>query len=108
MIDFLKQAFGAEEKSRIQSTDGIIRHAAVMIGDSIIEMGEAHGQWQPMATTFYMYVDDVESSYRRAVAAGAISQSEPADQPYGERVASVSDPFDNVWHFATPVRSTQP
>ena len=103
MIDFLKQAFGAEEKSRAQSPDGVIHYAAVEIGGSIIEMGEAHGQWQPMATTLYLYVDDVESFYRRALAAGAVSQSEPADQPYGERVAGVTDPFDNVWYFATPI-----
>lgn len=107
MIDFLKQAFGAEEKSRAQSPDGMIHYAAIKIGDSIIEMGEAHGQWQPMATTFYLYVDDVESSYQRALAAGAASQSKPADQPYGERVAGVTDPFDNVWYFATPIRDAQ-
>jgi uncharacterized glyoxalase superfamily protein PhnB len=107
MIDFLKQAFGAEEKSRAQSPDGMIHYAAVEIGDSIIEMGEAHGQWQPMATTLYLYVDDVESFYRRALAAGATSHSEPADQPYGERVAGVTDPFDNVWYFATPIRDVE-
>ena len=61
MIDFLKEAFGAEEESRTQSPDGVIHHAAIRIGDSMIEMGEAHGQWQPMATTFFLYVDDVDS-----------------------------------------------
>jgi PhnB protein len=104
MIDFLKQAFGAEEKSREQSPDGVIHHATVMIGDSMIEMGEAHAQWQPMATTFFMYVDDVDSMYRRALAAGAASRDEPADQPYGDRVAGVLDPFDNVWYIATHIR----
>ncbi|MEK6411024.1 MAG: VOC family protein [Acidobacteriota bacterium] len=104
MIDFLKQAFGAEEQSRAQSPDGVIHHATVRIGDSMIEMGEAHGQWQPMATTFFMYVDDVDSHYRRAVAAGGVSQSEPADQPYGDRVAGVTDPFDNLWYIATHIR----
>ena len=108
MIDFLKQAFGAEEKSRAQSPDGVIHHAAVTIGDSMIEMGEAHGQWQPMATTFYVYVNDVDGLYRRAVAAGAASRSEPADQPYGDRVAGVADPFDNVWYIATHIRDAQP
>ena len=104
LIDFLKKAFGAEEKSRAQSPDGVIQHATVSIGDSMIEMGEAHGQWQPMATTFFMYVDDVDSLYRRAVAAGAASQSEPADQPYGDRVAGVWDPFDNLWYIATHIK----
>lgn len=103
MIDFLKEAFGAEEDSRTQSPDGVIHHATVRIGDSMIEMGEAHGQWQPMATTFFMYVDDVDSLYQRALAAGAASQSVPADQPYGDRVAGVTDPFDNLWYIATHI-----
>jgi uncharacterized glyoxalase superfamily protein PhnB len=104
MIDFLKQAFGAEEVSRAQSPDGVIHHATVRIGDSMIEMGEAHGEWQPMATTFFMYVDDVDGWYGRAVAAGAESRGEPADQPYGDRVAGVADPFDNVWYIATHIK----
>ena len=104
MIDFLKEAFGAEEESRAQSPDGVIHHATVRIGDSMIEMGEAHGQWQPMPTTFFMYVDDVDSLYRRAVASGAASQGEPADQPYGDRVAGVTDPFDNLWYIATHIK----
>ena len=108
LIDFLTQAFGAEEKSRYQSPDGVIQHATVRIGDSMIEMGEAHGPWQPMPTTFFMYVDDVDALYRRAVAAGAASQSEPADQPYGDRVAGVADPFDNIWYIATHIRDAQP
>jgi PhnB protein len=103
LIDFLKQAFGAEEESRYQSPDGVVQHATVRIGDSMIEMGEAHGPWQPMPTTFFMYVDDVDGLYRRAVGAGAASQSEPADQPYGDRVAGVTDPFDNTWYIATHI-----
>jgi PhnB protein len=103
MIDFLKEAFGAEEESRTQSPDGVIHHATVRIGDSMIEMGEAHGQWQPMATTLFMYVEDVDSLYQRAVAAGAVSHSVPADQPYGDRVAGVTDPFDNLWYIATHI-----
>jgi PhnB protein len=106
MIDFLTRAFGAEEKSRAQSPDGVIHHAEVRIGDSMIEMGEAHGPWQPMPTTFFMYVDDVDGLYRRALSAGAASQSKPADQPYGDRVAGVSDPFDNLWYIATHIKDS--
>ena len=103
LIDFLKQAFAAEEKSRYESPDGVIQHATVMIGDSMLEMGEAHGPWQPMPTTFFLYVDDVDAWYRRAVGAGAKSQGEPADQPYGHRVAGVVDPCDNTWYIAKPI-----
>ena len=106
MIDFLQRAFGAEEIFRAQSPDGVIHHALIKLGDSVIEMGEAHGVVQPMPTTFFMYVDDVDSLYQRAVEAGATSQMVPADQPYGDRVAGVTDPFDNVWYIATHIRDT--
>jgi PhnB protein len=73
LIDFLQAAFGAEEAARHESPDGGIVHAKVRVGDSIIEMGEAHDEWQPMATAFYLYVDDVDGLHTRAVRAGAIS-----------------------------------
>ena len=102
MIDFLKQAFAAEEVFVYQSPDGIVHHAKVAIGNSIVEMGEAHGQWQPMPMTFMLYVDDVDAWYARAMkAAGMVSMSDPRDQAYGDRVGAVKDPFDNVWYIGT-------
>lgn len=103
LIDFMERALGGEEQSRYQSPDGIIRHATVKIGDSMIEMGEAHGPWQPMPATFFLYVDDADAWYERALAAGAISRGAPANQPYGDRVGGVADPFDNLWYFATRI-----
>ncbi len=104
IIDFLKQAFGADEVARYAGPDGTIRHASVRIGDSVIEMGEAHGPYQPMPTAIYLYVEDADAWYGRALRAGATSISEPADQPYGDRNAGVKDPFDNVWYIATHIR----
>jgi len=104
LIGFLEDAFGAKEIARYQTPDGRIMHAAVRIGDSVVEMGEPHGQYPPMPTMFYLYVEDVDALYKRAVGVGAISMSAPADQPYGDRVASVKDLHDNVWYMATPVR----
>jgi len=106
MIDFLERALGAEEQFRHQSPDGVIHHATVKIGDSVVEMGEAHGPWQPMPTMFYLYVDDVDRWYRHALANGGASISEPKDQPFGDRLAGVRDPFDNEWYLATPVRES--
>lgn len=103
LIDFMQRALGGEEQSRYQSPDGVIHHATVKIGDSMIEMGEAHGPWQPMPATFFLYVDDVDAWYERAVAAGATSRGAPSDQPYGDRVGGVADPFDNIWYIATHI-----
>ncbi len=104
LIDFLKQAFGAEEAFRAQSPEGIVHHATVRIGDSVVEMGEAHGEFQPMLTAIYMYVNDADALYKRAVQAGAASLWEPADQPYGDRNAGVTDPLGNHWYIATHIK----
>ena len=104
MIEFMKQAFGAEEMAVHQSPDGVVQHATIRIGTSLLEMGEAHGPWQPMPMHFMLYVDDVDAWYARATKAeGAISMGEPRDQPYGARTGTVKDPFDNVWYIATPL-----
>lgn len=101
MIDFLKKALGAVEVFRAESPDGIIHHAQIRIGDSYVEMGDAHGPYQPMPTAFYLYVPDVDALYDRAVRGGAISEQPPKDQPYGDRTAHVRDPFGNSWYIAT-------
>lgn len=102
LADFLKRAFGAVEDAVYRSPEGTIVHAKMRIGTSIVELGEAHGQWQPLPSMFYLYVEDVDAWYRRAVAAGAQSVSEPADQPYGDRVGAVRDDYGNLWYMGTP------
>jgi uncharacterized glyoxalase superfamily protein PhnB len=104
LIEFLKEAFAAEEMATHRGPEGAIAHAVIRVGGSVIEMGEAHGEWGPMPTMFYVYVDDVDAWYRRALAAGATSLEEPALQPYGERRGAVRDAFDNQWYLAAPVR----
>ncbi len=104
VLNFVKRAFGAEELGRYASPDGVIHHVTVKIGDSYIEMGEAHGPYQPMQSMFYLYVPNVDTLYQRALQADATSISEPADQPYGDRNAAVRDPFGNEWYIATHVK----
>ena len=100
-IDFLQNAFSAEVVERHQSNEGFVYHAKVRIGDSIVEMGEAHGQWQPMPSAIYLYVEDVDATYKQALSAGATSALEPTNQPYGDRTAWVNDEFGNVWYLST-------
>jgi len=106
LIDFLRQAFAAEELETHRGPEGAIAHAKIRVGGSVIEMGEAHGEWGPMPTMFYLYVDDVDAWYRRALSAGATSLEEPALQPYGERRGAVRDAFDNQWYLAAPAGRT--
>jgi len=102
LIEFLKRAFAAEEMEIHHEPEGTVVHAKIRVGGSVIEMGEAHGEWGPMPTMFYVYVDDVDAWYRRALAAGATSMEAPALQPYGDRRAAVRDAFDNQWYLAAP------
>ena len=104
LINFLKRAFGALEIAKYVSPNGVVNHAEIRVGDSIVEMGEAHGKYETMPAMFYVYVPDMEMVYRQALAAGATSFQEPTDQPYGDRNAGVKDNFGNKWYIATHIK----
>ncbi len=97
LIDFLKAAFGAEQKGLYQSPEGKLEYAAVQIGDALVEFGEGPGFPQ---SAIYLYVPDADEVYQQALQAGARSLYPPADQHYGERVGGVEDAWGNAWHIA--------
>jgi len=100
-IDFLKQAFGAIEDARHLGPGGRVMHAQVRIGNAVIELGDPDpAESQPR--TFYLYVDDADALYHRAVAAGATALAPPADMFYGDRVGSVQDSTGTLWYIARP------
>ncbi|HEY1462026.1 MAG TPA: VOC family protein [Terriglobales bacterium] len=104
MIRFLQQAFGGREVAKYDSPTGVIFHAQVAVGSSVIEMGEAHGKYEPMKSMFYLYVPNCDELYQRALKAGATSISEPKDQVYGDRSGAVQDVFGNQWYIATHIK----
>ncbi len=108
LIDFLKQAFDAQEIMRMPRPDGTIMHAEVRVGDSAVMMGEARGEFKPMPGSLYLYVDDTDATYQRALQAGATSLMEPADQFYGDRHAGVVDAVGNHWWIATHIEDVLP
>jgi PhnB protein len=102
LIDFMKQAFDAKETERMSMPDGSIGHAEVRIGDSVIMMGDAReDMWKTMPTSIYLYVEDCDAVYKRALEAGATTLMEPKDQFYGDRSGGVRDPVGNHWFIAT-------
>lgn len=107
-IAFLAAAFGAREKHRMPGPDGSVMHAEVMIGDSPVMLGQARDEYPPRPATTYLYVEDVDATYRRALEAGATSLMEPADQFYGDRNGGVEDPQGNQWWIATHVEDVPP
>lgn len=100
-IEFLRQAFGAEESYRSTLPDGTVNHAAVRIGDSMVMMGQANEQYPAMPAMLYLYVADVDATYEQALQAGGTSVREIKDETYGDRVGGVKDELDNQWWIAT-------
>ncbi len=101
LIDFLKQAFGAEEIMRMPGPDGAVIHAEVNIGNSRVMLGEIMQGNTASSSYFYVYVGDADAAYKRALGAGAKSVSEPTDQFWGDRMGTVTDPFGNTWSVAS-------
>lgn len=108
LLEFMKTAFDAEEVLCMKQPDGTIKHAAVKIGDSMVEMSEAKGEWTPMPGAIHLYVSDADAVYQRSLQAGATSLQEPTDMYYGERGAAVKDPVGNHWYIATHVEDLSP
>jgi len=108
LIDFLEEVFDAEQVERLAAPGGRIGHAEVRIGDSRVMLGDAHGDHAPMQTMLYVYVDDVDATFQRALAAGAMSVQAPADQFYGDRNGGVKDLFGNLWWIATHIEDVPP
>ncbi len=103
LIPFLNQAFGAEVKERHASPDGAVMHAELLVGDSIVMMGEAPEPTAASPSNLYLYVEDVDRTYRQALEAGGTSVREPADQFYGDRSGGVIDPAGNQWWISSHV-----
>jgi uncharacterized glyoxalase superfamily protein PhnB len=97
LVEFLRNAFEASGEFRSD------RPSVLRIGDSNV-MVSGVGPRAAMPSFLYVYVDDVDATYNRALNAGALSLEEPRDVPYGDRRAMVEDPSGNVWQIATAGR----
>jgi PhnB protein len=108
-LDFYKRAFGAQEVMRMPGADGKgIAHAEIRIGDSIVMLGDESPQGNPAPeslggtpVSLFLYVDDVDKGFQRAVEAGAKAIMPPADMFWGDRFGKLKDPFGHEWGLAT-------
>jgi PhnB protein len=95
-FQFAQNVFDAEEKHKTMRTETLIMHAEINIGGSCIMFADATEQFKEQTAGLFIYVDDCDSVYQKALANGASNLMEPADQEYG-RSAGVRDPFGNTW-----------
>lgn len=100
-IEFLTSVMGAKELV-VHEHGGRVVYAAAQIGDAVLEMGESPN---PLPSGFYLFVEDCDAVYQRALEAGATSLWPPTDQTYGDRTAGLVDPFGYQWIAATRIRS---
>jgi len=115
-IDFYKRAFGATETVRLENPDGSILHAELQIGDSPLMLTDECPEMQARspeslggsATSLFVYVQDVDAAFRRAIEAGATPSMEPSDQFWGDRYGRLVDPFGHVWSLATHIEDVTP
>jgi PhnB protein len=104
VMNFLTAAFGAESWEVMKAPDGSIMHAQMMVGNSMLMLAGARPpEWPSQPASFYLYLPDCDAAYRRALAAGATSIMEPADQFYGDRHGGVKDAAGNSWWIATHI-----
>jgi PhnB protein len=103
LIEFLTAAFDASQVFLDPHPDGSVRHAELKIGDSKVMLSEARDGHPPMPCMIFLYVDDVDESYRRALAAGGTSVREPRDESHGDRMGGVTDPVGGQWWMATRI-----
>lgn len=102
LIKFLQSAFGGE-LNYIFEAEGKVMHATVKIGNSIIMLSDAMDPYPPLTCQLYLYVEDIDAVYQKALNAGASSVREPITEFYGDRSGAVKDKWNNIWWIATHV-----
>jgi PhnB protein len=115
-LDYYQRAFGAVELFRIAGEQGMVGHAEIRIGDSVIMLADENPgavcrgprSLGGSSVGLMIYVDDVDSVFARAVAAGGRSLRPLANQFYGDRSGTLEDPFGHIWTVATHVEDVPP
>jgi len=110
-LEFYQKAFGATEMFRVTQPDGKVGHAEIKIGNSIVMLADEHPEIGALGpptiggspVSFYLYVEDVDAMFARAVAAGAKVLRPIQNQFYGDRSGGVEDPFGHKWYIATHI-----
>jgi PhnB protein len=115
-IEFYKKALGAKEKVRMGGPDGKVMHAEIQIGNSMVMLGDEAPQTGASAPPtlggssvgIFIYTEDVDKAYARAIAAGATAEQPPTDMFWGDRYCKFGDPFGHKWSMATHTEDVPP
>jgi len=103
LLAFIEAAFGGRVEHTMRSDDGVARHATIRVGDSLLMVSKGTDIYGRVPLMLHLYVDDVDQIYADALEAGGLSQREPRNEFYGDRVAAIKDDWENQWWIATHV-----
>ena len=115
-IGFYKSVLGATERGRMDGPDGKVGHAELEIGDSLVMLADEHPEVDAFGpksvggtpVSLHIYVEDADSTFERAIDAGAKQLQPVEDKFYGDRSGSFEDPFGHHWNVATHVEDISP
>ena len=115
-IDYYKKVFGATERLRMPGPGGMIFHAELQVGDSVLMLADEHQgtvMKGPLTVggspvTLHLYLDNVDETFAKAIAAGATQIRPLQNQFYGDRSGMLRDPFGHIWNLGTHVEDVSP
>jgi uncharacterized glyoxalase superfamily protein PhnB len=115
-IDFYKQAFGAQDIMRFPGPDGLLMHAEIRIGDSVVMLsdempdmgGKSPKSYGGTPVGFFIYTENVDAAWKKAIDAGGKSVMPLADQFWGDRTGCIEDPFGHRWWLAQHIQDLTP
>jgi PhnB protein len=102
-IEFLARAFGANELRRFARPNGKLTHAEVRIDDTVVMLADGAPGWPPIPSHVHIYVPDVDTTYKRALEAGATSVQAPVKKDDPDKRGGVKDAGGTTWWIATKV-----
>jgi PhnB protein len=105
LIRFIERAIGGRLTFEVTDPSGHLAHAEVRVADGLVMIGEAPAGRDPFPAMLHLYVDNSDSAYHTALAAGAASVREPVDSEDGLRRGGVRDSWGNEWWFSSPVKA---
>jgi len=108
LIEFLKEAFDGKETFMHKTEDGKVMHATVNIGNSPVMISDTMDGMKPQTGMFYLYLENVDEVFQKALKAKATTLRDIRDEFYGDRAGSVKDDWGNVWWIATHIEDVEP
>lgn len=103
LLDFVAAAFDGEEIARVATEDGLIGHAEVRVGDTVVLAFDRRPEWPVMPSLLRVWVPDADATFAQAIAAGAVVVTALDDNAFGQRGGRIKDPFGNIWWVVSDV-----